>query len=249
MKPLLKDSIELARGLKNFTKNNFNVEIIVCPPFPYLRDVHEIVKGTTIGVGAQNMFWEKEGAYTGEVSPLMLKDTGCTHVILGHSERRQYMGETDAIINKKIKKALEFGLTPIVCVGENLAEREQGQAESVLAKQSGGCFGPLSREEMAKIVIAYEPVWAIGTGKTATPEQANEAHGFIRASLAAHFDRQTADEAMILYGGSVTDANIDRLMAEEELNGALVGGASLSLSSFIRIVNFEKWNKKDLSTH
>ena len=249
MKPLLKDSLELARGLKNLAKSNFNVEIVICPPYPYLYEVHEIVKGTPIGMGAQNMFWEKDGAYTGEVSPLMLKDTGCTHVILGHSERRQYMGETDAVVNRKIKKALEYGITPIVCVGENLSEREQGQMESVLARQVEGCFGPLSGAEMAKLVIAYEPVWAIGTGKTATPEQANEAHRFIRTRLAAHFDRQAAAAALILYGGSVTDANIDRLMAEQELNGALVGGASLSLSSFVRIINFEKWNKKDLSAH
>ena len=213
-----------------------NVEVAVCPPFPYLIPVAKTLQGTTVKVGGQNMHWEDEGAFTGEVSPKMLKDAGCHFVILGHSERRQYFGETDEKINKKIKKALSIGLVPIVCVGERLAEREAGTTEKIIRTQLEGCFQMLTSEGMTKVIIAYEPVWAIGTGKTATPEQAQEVHRFIRGWLSGAFGKETAESIRIQYGGSVKSDNAKALMSQPDIDGALVGGASLKAEGFAAIV-------------
>jgi triosephosphate isomerase (TIM) len=213
-------------------------EIVVCPAFIDLAAAVEAVKGSKIAIGAQNSHWEKEGAYTGEVSAGMLLATGCSHVILGHSERRQYFAETDDRVNLKLKTALEAGLTPIVCVGEVLEEREAGLTEDVLRRQCLRAFHAISNKKAGKLVIAYEPVWAIGTGKTATPQLAAEAHQLIRGEAAKTFSHGFADNLRILYGGSVKPENAKALMAEEEIDGALVGGASLDPKSFAAIVKY-----------
>jgi triosephosphate isomerase (TIM) len=209
-------------------------EIVICPPFPNLPAAVAAVQGTRVAVGAQNMFWAKEGAFTGEVSASMLKSIGCSHVIIGHSERRQYFGETNETVLKKTLAALDAGLTPIVCVGETLEHREAGQTENVLMDHCQGGTSGLSAEQFSKILIAYEPVWAIGTGKTATPEIAADAHRVIRGA----FGQPAASSLRILYGGSVKPDNIKGLMAQPEIDGALVGGASLDPISFASIVNF-----------
>jgi triosephosphate isomerase len=213
-------------------------EIAVCPPFVCVPAAVEAAKGSTVAIGGQNLHWEKEGAYTGEVSAAMLLATGCTHVIIGHSERRQYFGETDDTVNLKLKTALEAGLTPIVCVGEVLEEREAGLTEDVLRRQCLRAFHAISGKKAGKLVVAYEPVWAIGTGKTATPQLAAEAHVLIRGEAAKAFGDKLADSLRILYGGSVKPENAKALMSEEEIDGALVGGASLNASSFASIVNY-----------
>jgi triosephosphate isomerase (TIM) len=213
-------------------------EIAVCPPFVDLPAAVAAAKGSNVAIGAQDMFWEKEGAFTGQVSAAMLKAVGCTHVILGHSERRQFFGETDETVNRKLKVALAAGLTPIVCVGELLAEREAGLTEEVLRRQVMNAFRELGAAEAAPITVAYEPVWAIGTGKTATPQMAVDAHQLIRAEAAKAFGRPAADALRILYGGSVKPENATALMSETEIDGALVGGASLDPKSFAAIV---KW--------
>jgi triosephosphate isomerase len=213
-------------------------DIVICPPFPNLHDAVEEAIGTNIGVGAQNLYWGKEGAVTGEVSGHMLQAVGCTFVIIAHSERRQYFGETEADVVRKTQAALEFGLTPIVCVGERLDEMESNRTEEVLGEQFDGGLAPLTAEQFAKVVIAYEPVWAIGTGKTATPELASAAHRFIRGKVAKKFGDEPAAAVRILYGGSVKPENAGKLMAEEEIDGALVGGASLDPASFAAIVKY-----------
>jgi triosephosphate isomerase (TIM) len=213
-------------------------EIVICPPYIDLCAAVQAAKGTNVEIGAQDLHWEKEGAYTGEICPRMLLDVGCTHVIVGHSERRQYFGETDDIVNFKLKAALEAGLTPILCVGEVLEEREAGLTEDVLRRQCLRAFHALSTKKAAKLVVAYEPVWAIGTGKTATPQLASEAHILIRGEAAKAFGQQFADNLRILYGGSVKPENVKALMAEEEIDGALVGGASLDPKSFAAIVKY-----------
>lgn len=213
-------------------------EIVVCPPYIDLCAAQEATKGSNVTLGAQDLHWEKEGAYTGEVSPSMLLDVGCTHVIIGHSERRQYFGETDDIVNLKLKAALEAGLTPIVCVGEVIEERDAGLTEDVLRRQCLRAFHKVSTKKAGKLVIAYEPVWAIGTGKTATPQLASEAHSLIRGEAAKTFGQEFADRLRILYGGSVKPENAKALMAEEEVDGALVGGASLDPKSFAAIVKY-----------
>src|SRR5246127_2902475 len=213
-------------------------EIVVCPPFVDLPAAIEAAKGSNVAIGGQDVHWEKEGAYTGEVSTGMLLAIGATHVILGHSERRQYFGETDDVVNLKLKAALEAGLTPIVCVGEVLEEREAGLTEDVLRRQCLRAFHAVSGKKAAKLVIAYEPVWAIGTGKTATPQMASEAHEMIRAEAAKAFGEEFADGLRILYGGPVKPDNGKALMAEEEIDGALVGGASLDPKSFATIVRY-----------
>jgi len=213
-------------------------EVVVCPPCIDLCAAVEAVKGSNVAIGAQNLHWEKEGAYTGEVSAGMLLAAGCTHVIIGHSERRQYFGETDDTVNLKLKTALEAGLTPIVCVGEVLEEREAGLTEDVLRRQCLRAFHAISAKKVAKLVVAYEPVWAIGTGKTATPQLASEAHLLIRGEAAKAFGQASADNLRILYGGSVKPENAKALMAEEEIDGALVGGASLDPKSFGAIVKY-----------
>ncbi len=213
-------------------------EIVVCPPYVNLQAALEAATGSTVAVGAQNVYWKEEGAFTGEISSSMLVAVGCTHVIIGHSERRQYFGETDDSVNLKLKAALEHGLTPIVCVGEVLEEREAGLTEDVLRRQCVRAFNALSAKKAAKMVIAYEPVWAIGTGKTATPQMASDAHLIIRGEASKAFGEEFANALRILYGGSVKPDNANSLMSEEEIDGALVGGASLDPKSFTAIVKY-----------
>lgn len=214
-------------------------DIVVCPTFPNLAAAVEMVRDAPgIAIGGQNLYWAKEGAFTGEVSGEMLAAIGCRWTIAGHSERRQYFGETDATVNGRTQAALEAGLTPIVCVGESLIQREAGHTHILLERQFLDGIAPLTGEQFAKIVIAYEPVWAIGTGKTATPEMAGEAHAVIRRLAAEKFGADAAAQCRILYGGSVKPDNIAKLMAQEEIDGALVGGASLDPVSFASIVNY-----------
>lgn len=210
----------------------------ICPPYIDLQVAIAAAAGSNVGIGAQNLATGKEGAMTGEISGYMLKAIGCKYVIVGHSERRQFFGENEAGVLSKTQAALEYGLTPIVCVGELLADRESGGTEAVLATQFDGGIAPLTPEEFAKIVIAYEPVWAIGTGKVATPEQAAAAHTFIRGRVAAKFGEAQAAATRILYGGSVKPDNVAGLMAKPDIDGALVGGASLDPKAFAAIVNF-----------
>ena len=213
-------------------------EIVICPPFVNIPAAVAAARASAIEIGGQDLYWLQEGAYTGEVSGAMLAAAGCRWVIVGHSERRQYFHETDETVLKKTQAALAAGLTPIVCVGERLEEREAGATESVLRTQFAGGISALTPEQFACIVIAYEPVWAIGTGKTATPEIAADAHRVLRAEVARHFGEAAAQACRILYGGSVKPDNVNGLMAQEEIDGALVGGASLDPASFAAIVNF-----------
>jgi triosephosphate isomerase len=236
-----KEAIKLTRKLKENLKNIRGMEVVLCPPFTSLLSVYEIIKNTpNIKLGAQNISWEKEGAYTGEISPSMIKDVGCEFVIIGHSERRKYFNEDDSIVNKKIKLAISFGLTPIVCVGETLEERERGEALDTVINQINKGFVGIPQEDMRKLVIAYEPVWAIGTGRTATPEIANGMHLVIRKRLSKLYSSKLSDSISILYGGSVKPDNIDSLMGQVNIDGVLVGGASLDSESFERIVNFKR---------
>ncbi len=229
---------EFLRAFLPLVASHTRDEIAVCPPYIDLYVAIEAAKGTNVAIGAQDLHWEKEGAYTGEICASMLVDIGCTHVIIGHSERRQYFGETDDVVNFKLKAALEAGLTPIVCVGEVLEEREAGLTEDVLRRQCLRAFHAISTKKAGKLVVAYEPVWAIGTGKTATPQRAAEAHQLIRGEAAKAFSQTLADGLRILYGGSVKPENAKALMAEGEIDGALVGGASLDPKSFAAIVKY-----------
>jgi triosephosphate isomerase len=232
------ESVDLVNELKPLVANSHGVEIIVAPVFTALSRVSEAVAGSTIKLAAQDCYWEEEGAFTGEVAPKLLKDAGCSHVIIGHSERRQYFGETDLSVNKKTGTAIAAGLTVIVCVGESLAERESDQTFSVIETQIKGGLAGFTAEAFTHVVIAYEPVWAIGTGKTATDAQAQEVHAFIRQLIARMFDQSVADAVRILYGGSVKPDNVKLLMAQPDIDGALVGGASLKAESFAAIVAF-----------
>src|SRR5499427_4381543 len=213
-------------------------EIAICPSFVCLPTAVEAAKGSNVAIGAQNVHWEKEGAFTGEVSAGMLLGVGCTHAIIGHSERRQYFCETDDTVNMRVKTALEAGLTPIVCVGEVLEEREANLTEDVLRRQCLRAFHAISNKKAAKLIVAYEPVWAIGTGKTATPKMASDAHAIIRAEAAKAFGQEFSENLRILYGGSVKPENAKSLMSEEDIDGALVGGASLDPKSFAAIVKY-----------
>jgi triosephosphate isomerase len=213
-------------------------EIVVCPPYTDVAVAIEAVRGTNVAIGVQNVHWKADGAYTGEISAPMLLCLGVTHVIVGHSERRQYFGETDDTVNLRLKTALEAGLTPICCVGEVLEEREAGLTDDVLRRQCVRAFHAISAKKAAKLVVAYEPVWAIGTGKTATPELAAEAHAVIRREATEVFGEEFAGKLRILYGGSVKPENAATLMAQEEIDGALVGGASLEAKSFAGIVKY-----------
>jgi triosephosphate isomerase len=213
-------------------------EIVICPPFTDLAAAVECARGTRTKVGAQNIGWAREGAFTGEVSGPMICATGATHVIVGHSERRLYFGETDESVLRRTRAALESGLAPIVCVGERLEEREAERTEDVLRRQFHHGLAGLTAEQFARIVIAYEPVWAIGTGLTATPEIAADAHRTLRGEVRAHFSKEAGDAVRILYGGSVKPDNVRSLMAQPEIDGVLVGGASLHAVSFASIVNF-----------
>ena len=213
-------------------------DIVVAPPFTAISTAVEAAKNTNIAISAQDVYWEKEGAFTGEISPGMLVETGCRYVIIGHSERRQFFGETDITVGKKTKAAIAAGLIPIVCVGELLAHRESGQTHHICKAQFTDGVAALTADEFSRILIAYEPVWAIGTGRTATPEMAADVHLFLRQCAAEKFSAAHASALRILYGGSVKPENIQGLMAQEELDGALVGGASLDAKSFASIVNF-----------
>jgi triosephosphate isomerase len=229
----------LAQALKERLAQVTDREILVCPPFTALYPVAQVLEGSNIKLGAQNLYPQAEGAYTGEISPSMLLDVGCRYVIVGHSERRKYFQESDQFINRKLHLALDHGLRPVLCVGESLEEREGGREVEVVEGQMRACLTGVAEKGMAQVTIAYEPVWAIGTGHTATPEQAQAMHQVIRALLAQLYGRGRAEEMRILYGGSVTPDNIDGLMAQPDIDGALVGGASLKAESFARIVKFE----------
>jgi len=210
--------------------------VVICPPFTVLSEVKKVIEDSSIKLGAQDLFWEKEGAFTGEISAPMLKDVGCSFVIIGHSERRKYFFETNETVNRKIKSALSFGLTPIVCVGETLEEREKGETFQVVEDHIRGAFKDILQEEAFKVVVAYEPVWAIGTGRNATPNQAQEVHKYIRGLLEEIYSKSLAQNILILYGGSVNPQNIEGLILEEDIDGALVGGASLKVETFSQIV-------------
>lgn len=231
-----KEAVELVTLLKRGLCDVADVDMVVCPVATALTDVKDVLIESNIGLGAQNMFWEDSGAFTGEISAPLLKEIGVQYVIIGHSERRQYFGETDETVNKKIKAALAHDLIPIVCVGEVLQERENDKTFQVIKKQCEGAFSGLTAQEMEKIVIAYEPVWAIGTGKTATPGQAQEVHKFIRQLLVKLYDENVAETIRIQYGGSVKPENSAELMSQPDIDGALVGGASLKADSFINII-------------
>ncbi len=230
---------KLADELVNSTKGVADRDVLICPAFPLLVEVSRAVRGSGIYVGAQNMYYEHEGAFTGEVSARMLKSAGCTHVIIGHSERRHVFLEKNELINKKIVAALEAGLKPVFCVGELLEEREAGNTEKVVREQVEGGLKGVAEKDFENIVIAYEPVWAIGTGKTATPEDADGVHSFIRTLIADLYGGRVSEALRIIYGGSVKPANVDGLMAKQNIDGALVGGASLKSESFTRIIKYE----------
>ena len=230
------EAVKLATLLTRDLADITEVDIVICPPFTALADVHDVVTDTNIGLGAQNLYWEDEGAFTGEVSAPMIKESGAQYVIIGHSERRQFFGETDQTVNKKIKAALKWNLTPIVCVGENLEQREKNKTFDVVSGQCKGSLAGFTAQEMEKMVIAYEPVWAIGTGKTATPAQAQEVHKFIRELISKMHNEDVASSVRIQYGGSVKPENTAELISQEDIDGALVGGASLSSDSFVKII-------------
>jgi triosephosphate isomerase len=239
MNGLIQDARALAQGLVREIGRNARPEVVVCPPFLSLAAVREALGDSPIRLGAQDMHWEAKGAFTGEVSAPMLKDVGCTHVLIGHSERRHILGETHEMVNKKVKAALGAGLTPIVCVGELLEERNMGVTREVIERQISKGLEGLPAADFEKLVLAYEPVWAIGTGKTATPRQASEVHHYIRKLVSQKAGPAVAENLRILYGGSVTPENVKELMAEEDIDGALVGGASLKVESFVQIVRVQ----------
>ncbi len=234
------EAIELVKGLKNVLQGLEEIEVAIAPPFTALFPVAQELKGASIHLAAQNLFWEDKGAFTGEISAEMLKEIGCHYAIIGHSERRQYFGETDETVNRRIKAAFHGGLKVIFCIGETLQEREGNLTFSVVERQLEGGLKGLDEKTVAEIVVAYEPVWAIGTGKTATPEQAEEVHRFIRQKLERLYTKKVSEEIRIQYGGSVTPENIKGLMAQPNIDGALVGGASLKTDSFSRIVRFKE---------
>jgi triosephosphate isomerase (TIM) len=223
---------EIKKGLSG---KNLNAGLIVCPPFTNLETASELLKDSVVKLGAQNMYFEESGAYTGEISPSMLKSVGCEYVILGHSERRTIFGESDQVINKKIKTAIKSGLKPIFCIGETLEEREKGITFKVIETQVKGGLDGLSESELSTLIVAYEPVWAIGTGKVATPEQAQEVHKFIRDLIAKIYSQGFAAQLVIQYGGSVKPDNAKELLNQPDIDGALVGGACLKADSFIKI--------------
>jgi triosephosphate isomerase (TIM) len=229
------EAVALAEAVKGGVGQATSVRVVLCPPAVYLGEVDSALAGTPIGLGGQNMHWEAGGAFTGEISGAMLVDIGCTHVILGHSERRHGMGETDSQVNAKLKAALGAGLIPIVCIGETKEERQRDETEQVLITQLTGSLAGLRPEQMTGIVLAYEPVWAIGTGLTATPEQAQSAHQFIRSWLGTQFGEATAARVVVQYGGSVKPDNAAQLLASPDIDGALVGGASLKSGDFLAI--------------
>ncbi len=237
MHKTIPEGIAMVKELKNLISDVKDVDILICPVFTSINALANEVKGSNIKIGAQNLYWEPKGAFTGEIAANMLVDAGCSFVIIGHSERRQYFGETDETVNKKTKAALAAGMIPVVCVGETLQERESNETFNVIEKQIKDGIKNFSKEEAEKIVIAYEPVWAIGTGKTATPQQAQEVHEFIR-KIYAQMYAEASDKTRILYGGSVKPDNVSELMKQKDIDGGLVGGASLEAASFAKLVKF-----------
>ncbi len=236
MNKTITEALELVRKLGMEVKDVKDVDIVVCPVFTALYSVGQEVVGSNIRLGAQNLFWEEKGAFTGEISAAMLKDANCEYVIIGHSERRNIFKETNEYVNKKIKAALNAQLLPIVCVGERLEERQRGKTFEVVADHINGAFDGLSADDLKNIVIAYEPVWAIGTGQNASPEQAQEVHAFIRKIIADNFGGEIASNMRIQYGGSVKPENIKSLIDQPDIDGALVGGASLKAESFLQMI-------------
>jgi len=234
------EAVETADRLVKLLSTTMDVDVMIAPPFTALAPVSDMLKNTRIFLGAQNLFWEEEGAYTGEISTSMLVSAGCRYVIVGHSERRQYFGETDDTVNKKIKAALKKDLIPVLCIGESEMERDSKETFSVLDRQVRKGLKGFSADQMETLVIAYEPVWAIGTGKTATADQAQEVHLFLRAMLGKKFGNKLAKSIRILYGGSVKSDNIKELMTMPDIDGALIGGASLEPETFSKIVHFGK---------
>ena len=244
MNKTIEEAVNLVREIRPGLNEVLGVDKVLCPPFMALAAVQELLEPTVIKLGAQNMYWEEKGAYTGEISPLMLKGL-CQYVILGHSERRQYFGETDDGVNKKIKAALAHNLIPIVCVGENLAQNEAGQTEAVVGGQVRGCLAGLSAERVRELIIAYEPIWAIGTGRPATGAGANAVIGqTIRGTVSDLYDEAAAQAVRIQYGGSVDPKNIAEFVSQVEIDGALVGGASLKAADFVEIVRITAQVKK-----
>ncbi|WP_303005809.1 triose-phosphate isomerase [Romboutsia ilealis] len=236
MHKTIAEALEFVNDVKDKV-NNDNVEAVICAPFTLLKDLKEATKGTNIKIGAQNMHFEEKGAFTGEISPLMLKELDMDYVVIGHSERRQYFNETNETVNKKVLKALEVGIDPILCVGETLEEREAGKTKDVCKVQVEKALENVSKEDLAKVVIAYEPVWAIGTGKTATSEDANDVIAYIR-EVVANLYKELANEVRIQYGGSVKPSNVAEIMNQSDIDGALVGGASLEANDYVKLVNF-----------
>ena len=236
MHKTIAEALEFVNEVKDRV-NNDKVEAVICAPFTLLKDLKQATKGTNIKIGAQNMHFEEKGAFTGEISPLMLKELDMDYVVIGHSERRQYFNETDETVNKKVLKALEVGIDPILCVGETLEEREAGNTKDVCKVQVEKALENVSKEDLAKVVLAYEPVWAIGTGKTATSEDANDVIAYIR-EVVANLYGELANEVRIQYGGSVKPSNVAEIMNQSDIDGALVGGASLEANDYVELVNF-----------
>ena len=228
----------LVSGMLSKLSGSNDVEVVFCPPFTALSTVKELIKSSSCGLGAQDLYWKEQGAFTGEVSPLMLKDIGCDYVIIGHSERRQYFGETDATVNLKVKAALAVGIKPIICVGESLAEREAGETNALIKNQTEKALEGVNASAIPSLVIAYEPIWAIGTGKSSSATDANEVIGLIRKTVTDLFGKNAAQQMRIQYGGSVKPENIKEYMSQPEIDGALVGGASLEVESFFKLIKF-----------
>ena len=240
MNKTVSEAVDFVNSLKSALRDVLDVEVVICPAFVALSEVSKILEGSSIKLGAQNMYMQENGAYTGEISPLMLKELGCRYVIIGHSERREYFKEDNKLVNAKIKLALKYQLRPILCVGETLSEHQNNQTIDIVKTEIRGGLAGIDKEQMSQVAIAYEPIWAIGTGKTATPSDANRVHKIIRHIISEMFDAKTGEKTRIQYGGSVKPDNISALMKKSDIDGALVGGASLSVESFIRIVNYDK---------
>jgi len=236
MNKTISEAIELVNSLKRELSKIENIDIVIIPPYTALSEISDMLINSNIELGAQDVHWEEKGAFTGEISPIMLKDMGVEYVVIGHSERRTYFGETNEAVNKKVRASLKAGLLPIMCVGERLEERESGKTFSVVREHVERGLEGISKEDVLKIIIAYEPVWAIGTGRTATPEQAEEVHRYIRELLRNSYNKSVAENLRIQYGGSVTPENIKGLISKEDIDGALVGGASLKIEQFVPIV-------------
>jgi triosephosphate isomerase len=239
MNKTVAEAVSVIKALKSSITDVTDIDVLICPTFTALYAVSNEVKGSNINIGAQNLFWETKGAFTGEISPTMVKDTGCSYVLIGHSERRQYFNETDETVNKKTKAALVAGLIPVICIGETLKEREQNITFKVIEKQIKEGVVGLTPQQAATIVIAYEPVWAIGTGKTATPDQSQEVHAFTRKIYNQMYG-DASQKVRILYGGSVNPTNVSDLMKQPDIDGGLVGGASLEAESFTKLVKYSK---------